>query len=114
MVEKLATVAPLLIWPAPAAVKGLVTDFTFLKVVISSSICSALALRGALSTVPEVACRTIWSVPPEAAGKSFARRFSASADWVPGSSNFEEKAVPVARWKPKKPTSATSHKARTT
>ena len=44
--------------------------------------------------LPEVAWKTIWSVLPETAGNSFSSRFRAVNDWVFGSWNLVEKALP--------------------
>src|SRR5580658_4937578 len=74
----------------------------------------ARAAMGASRTVPDVAWSTIWSELPETAGKSFCSRFRASEDWVLGSWNLVEKALPAARSTTKNPTSATSHTVRTT
>src|SRR5580658_9965378 len=74
----------------------------------------ARAAIGASRTVPDVAWSTIWSELPETAGKSFWSRFRASEDWVSGSWNLVEKALPAARSTTKNPTSATSQMVRTT
>jgi hypothetical protein len=72
-----------------------------------------LALTAGSRSVPDVACRTIWSELPEAAGKSCCSRLSARPDWVSGSWNWVEKLVPAARLAPKDPARATSHKTST-
>src|SRR5260370_35465159 len=74
--------------------------------------CARACTAGSRS-VPDVACRTIWSELPEAAGKSFCSRLSAVPDWVSGSWNLVEKLVPAARLAPKDPARATSHKTST-
>ena len=67
-----------------------------------------------LRSVPDVACRTIWSDAVAALGKSDCTRLSASDDCVLCSWNLVEKALPTPRSTAKIPTSATSHRARTT
>src|SRR5260370_3354212 len=108
-----ATVLFLLIWPAPAALNGLATARTWGRTATCWSIRCALALTAGSRSVPDVACRTIWSELPEAAGKSCCSRLSARPDWVSGSWNWVEKLVPAAWLAPKDPARATSHKAST-
>src|SRR5260221_7522502 len=108
-----ATVAFLLIWPAPAALKGLATARTWGRAATCWSMRCARACTAGSRSVPDVACRTIWSELPEAAGKSFCSRLSAVPDWVSGSWNLVEKLVPAARLAPKDPARATSHKTST-
>src|SRR6266481_2661174 len=79
-----ATVLFLLIWPAPAPLNGLATARTWGRAATCWSIRCARACTAGSRSVPAVACRTIWSELPEAAGKSFCSRLSAVPDWVPG------------------------------
>ncbi len=80
-----ATVPSLLTCDAPALVKGLATDCTWGRVPTTCNMRCALASRGPSRSVPDVACRTIWSELPEAAGKSACRSFSAVAEGELGS-----------------------------
>src|ERR1700690_2761702 len=108
-----AMVPSLLIWPAPAGVKGLATESTCGSVATCASMRWARDATAGERTVPEVAGSTIWSELPDAAGKSFCSKLSARADWVSGNWNLVEKSVPTALLAAADPTRATSHKTST-
>src|SRR3981189_2745674 len=105
-----AMMPSVLIWWAPAAVYGLVTERTCGNVATLSSMARARACTAGSLTVPVVECRTIWSELPETAGNSFCKRFNAVADGVLGSWNLVLNALPAARSGKKKPINATSHR----
>ena len=83
-----ATVSSRLIWAAPRGPYGLVTACTCGSRATRASIAVTAVWMAGSRTVPVVACSTIWSVSPDAAGKSRWSSVSAAADGVPGSWNW--------------------------
>src|SRR5579875_3849323 len=102
-----------LICCAALAPYGLTTARTWGTRATWASMAWARAITAGSVTLPDLAASTIWSVLPEAIGKSFCNSCRASADWVCGSWNLVAKFVPAAEPAPTVATTRASHPART-